>query len=56
MEIFNSGKTGLFGMALWDNEFIFVGCNDKTVKLIEIKSGKILKRLIGHSNIPEILK
>ena len=30
----------LFGLCLWDNESIFVGCGDKTMKLIELKNGK----------------
>ena len=34
---------------LWNNEFIFAGC-DNTIKLIEIKSGKIIKVLNGHND------
>ena len=43
-------------MSLWNNEFIFVGCSDKTVKLVEIKSGKILKSLFGHNDFPLSVK
>ena len=33
-----------------NNEYIFVGCDDKTIKLIELKYGKIIKELKGHNN------
>ena len=56
LEIFKNRKFLLYGMALWNNEFIFVGCSDKTVKLVEIKSGKILKSLFGHNGFPSTVK
>ena len=39
----------LYSMCLWNNEYIFVGCRDKTIKLIELKSGNIIKKLEGHN-------
>ena len=38
----------LYGMCLWDNDFLFVGCEDKNLKLIDLKNEKIIKNLIGH--------
>ena len=29
---------------------IFVGCGDKTIKIVEIKNGLIIKSLTGHNN------
>ena len=38
---------GLYGICLWNNENLFVGCQDKTIKLINIKNGKTTKILSG---------
>ena len=35
-------------MCLWDNDFLFVGCEDKNIKLIDLKNEKIIKNLVGH--------
>ena len=40
----------LSGICLWNNEYLFVGCFDKTIKLIEMKKGIIVKSLKGHQN------
>ena len=53
-ELLNKIKVGnynyLNGICLWSNEYLFVGCNDKTIKLIQLKKGIIIKDLIGHNN------
>ena len=41
---------GLRGICLWNNDYLFIGCDDKTIKLIEIKNGLIIKSLTGHVN------
>ena len=38
----------LYGICLWSNEYLFVGCNDKSIKLIELSRGKIIKNLIAN--------
>ena len=38
----------LNGICLWDNDHLFVGCQDKTIKLVDIKNNLIIKSLIGH--------
>jgi len=38
----------LYGICLWDNEYLFIGCEDGSIKLLNIKKGKIIKNLIGH--------
>ena len=40
----------LFGLCLWDNNHLFVGCGDKSIKLIELKKGKISAKLNGFNN------
>ena len=36
---------------LWRNEYIFIGCLDNSMKLMELKNGKIIKELKNDSNI-----
>ena len=44
-------KLALYGMYLWNNNYILVGCSDKTIKIIELKSKKVIKSLIIHDGI-----
>ena len=45
----NVAKKRLFGMCFWNEEYLFVGCEDKTIKLIELKSGDVINNLIGKN-------
>ena len=38
----------LFGICLWNNNNLFVGCDDNTIKLINVNKGKIISSLSGH--------
>ena len=38
----------LYGMCLWNDNYLFVGCQDRTIKIVDIKKGKLVKSLIGH--------
>ena len=40
----------LFGMCLWNDNYLYVACEDKTIKLIDINNGFIINNLYGHSN------
>ena len=40
----------LYGLCLWNDNYLFVGCEDKTIKLIDIKIGFVIETLIGHNN------
>ena len=33
----------LYGMCLWNDNYLFVGCQDKEMKLVEIKAGLVVK-------------
>ena len=46
----------LFGLCLWNKDYLFVGCLDGTLKLIEIKSSRIIKELNGHNSIVLTIK
>ena len=34
-------------LCLWDNEYLFAGCFN-IIKIVELKTGKIIKNLKGH--------
>ena len=36
---------------MWNNEYVFVASNDKTIKLIELNNGNIIKELKGHDDV-----
>ena len=42
-------KYRLCGMCLWNDNYLFVGCGDKTIKIVEIKNGLIFKSLTSHN-------
>ena len=40
----------LYGICLWNNKYLFVGCEDSSIKLIDLINGIIIKSLIAHNN------
>jgi len=40
----------LKSLCLWNNHYLFVACFDKTIKIIELKTGLISMSLKGHSD------
>ena len=38
----------LYGICLWNSNYIFVGCKDQSIKLIELTNGLSIKELKGH--------
>ena len=40
----------LYGICIWNDSYLFVGCSDKTIKLMELKDGFIAKNMKGHNN------
>ena len=38
----------LFGICLWKTNYLLVGCEDKSIKLIELKNGLLIQNLAGH--------
>ena len=40
----------LFDVCLWNEDYLFVGSADKSVKLIELKKGSNIQSLKGHTN------
>ena len=39
----------LYGICLIE-EYLYVGCEEKTIKIIELSNGKIINQLKGHNN------
>ena len=39
----------LYEIYLWDKEYLFIGCEDESIKLINIKNGIIVNELKGHN-------
>ena len=50
LNIFNVDKVFLFGICLWNSEYIFVGSGDHKIKLIKLYNGEIIENVIGHKN------
>lgn len=46
----NISDNALYGICLWNDEYLFVGCEDKEIKLIDLNKGIITKNLIGHNS------
>ena len=40
----------LYGICLLSEKYLFVGCTNNIIKLIDIEKGKIIKDLIGHNS------
>ena len=45
-----TGYNPLRGICIYNENFIFIGCKDKTIKLVDINKGKIVNNIIGHNN------
>ena len=46
----------LYGICLWNKDYLFVGCDDKNIKLIDLNKGTVIKDLIGHNKSVHLLK
>ena len=40
----------LYGICLWNSDYLFVGCEDNIIRLIELKTGRIIENLNAHNN------
>ena len=49
-------KIKLCGICLWDENFLFCGCSDNTIKLINLNELKVVGELKGHKNEIETVK
>ena len=45
----NVNDSRLFSICLFNNNYLFVGCEDKTIKIIDLEKGIISKNLTKHN-------
>ena len=46
----------LCGICLWNNNYLFAGCSDKTIKLIDLENKLIIKNLTTHDEVITVKK
>ena len=51
-----SGNNSLRGICKWNENYIFIGSKDKTIKIVDIKNGTIIKSIDGHKSTVISLK
>ena len=49
-------KNGLGSINLWNDNYLFAATRDKTIKLIDLKNGKIINELTGHNRGVSLIK
>jgi WD40 repeat protein len=45
----------LYGICLWSNDYIFVGCKDKIVRLVDMNEGNVIKLMNDNSFVSEYI-
>ena len=40
----------LYEPCLWNDNILFLACQDKEIKILDLTSNKIIKKLTGHNN------
>ena len=40
----------IFGICLWSDNYIFIGCEDKMIKLVDIKNEEVINNLVGNND------
>ena len=53
---YQGGIYPLYGICLWNEKYLFVGCENNIIKLIDLEEGTIIKDLIGHNNMALCIK
>lgn len=46
----------LYGICLWNNNYLFIGCLDKTIKILDLNNEKIVKNLKRHKRFVLTMK
>ena len=55
---FHSGKLlkkiyisdgNLFGICLWNNDYLFIGCGENTIKILDMEKSQIIGKIDGHN-------
>ena len=40
----------LYGICLWNYDYLFVGCENKKIRLVDLNTGEMVKELSGHTD------
>ena len=56
MNKINVSSKSLYGICLWNKEYLFVGCSDNIIKLVDLNKNIIINNLKGHDNKVVTLK
>ena len=40
----------LFSICIWNEDYILIGCENKSIIIVELQNRKIIKKLTGHTN------
>ena len=51
LKIIEVSDKKLYEICLWNKEYLFIGCSDKSIKLLNLRNGIIIKELTGHNNV-----
>ena len=55
IQIFDLGLSGAYGLCLWNNNLLYVGCNTIQIKIIKLNENSI-SDTSGHMNVTSTLK
>ena len=47
---------GIFGICLWNKKYLFTGCNNSEIKLIDLEKKIIVQKLHGHKKVITCIK
>ena len=48
LKIIKISNNRIYGICLWNEDYLFAGCEDNNIKLIQLENSKIIKKLNGH--------
>ena len=51
----NTGNIRLKGMCLWNNDYLFVGCDDKIIKIVDMQKSKVIDNISDNNSIIIVL-
>ena len=46
----------IYGFCFWDNKYLFLGCDNNNIKLIDLRNSKIINNLNGHTDLVICIK
>ena len=52
----NVCDSSLYGICLWNNNYLMVGCEDTNIKIIDLDNKKFISVLSGHKNIVTMIR